>query len=101
MLKSYRYATQNFGAAVAAKICRDTVMWEDRGFSPWEAQEEAFKGVAYDFINGANEDRVEEFFAEMEPSLRQRLQDRWLENIKLGGDAMDVVRDNEAVDRQK
>lgn len=100
MLKSYRYATQNFGASVAAKVCRDSITWEDRGFQPWEAQEQAFAGVLWDFINGANEERVEEFFMEMEPSLRQRLQQMWMTYAKLGGDAVEIARDNEAVDKE-
>lgn len=98
MLKSYRYATENFGAAVAAKAVQDTLIWEDRGLAGFEAQEEAFAGIIWDFINGANEDRVEEFFTEMAPSRRDRLRDQWLEYVRLGGTNADIKLQNEAVE---
>ena len=98
MLKSYRYATSNFGAAVAAKCVSETLKWEERGFSPWEASEEAFKGVIYDFVNDANEDRVKEFFAELPGSKRNRLEELWIEFVRAGGDAVDAERANKALE---
>ena len=99
MLKSYRYATSNFGAAVAAKAISDCLMWEKRGYSPWEAQEQAFLGVLYDFVNGANEDRVKEFFDELPRSQRNRLEELWIEFVRAGGDAVDAGRANEEKER--
>lgn len=101
LLKSLRYAQANFGAAVAAQACADTLLWEKRGFPGPEAQNEAFAGIVFGFINGANEDRVNEFFAEMPPSQREQLQALWLEYVRLGGDALDAERDNDALDRKK
>ena len=101
LLKSLRYAQANFGAAVAATACQETLKWEDRGLNADDAQNEAFAAIVYGFINGANEDRVSEFFAEMPPSQRARLESLWLEYVALGGDAVDTERENEAVDRAK
>ena len=101
LLKSLRYAQANFGAAVAAQACADTLWWEEKGLDEVQAQNEAFAGLLYGFINGANEDRVNEFFAEMAPSKRERLQAIWLEYVKLGGDALDVQRSNDEVERSK
>lgn len=101
LLKSLRYAQANFGAAVAAQACSETLRWEERGLNADEAQIEAFASIVYGFINGANEDRVNEFFAEMPPSKRGKLEELWLEYVRLGGDALDVERDNDAVDGAK
>lgn len=101
LLKSLRYAQSNFGAAVAAQACAETLRWEKRGLNADDAQTEAFASIVYGFINGANEDRVHEFFTEMPPSNREQLEDLWLEYVRLGGDALDAERDNDAVDRAK
>ena len=66
----------------------------------YKRQEQAFAGVLWDFINGANEDRVEEFITEMPPSQRERLMAQWLEYVRMGGDAADVTRQNEALDQE-
>ena len=99
MLKSYRYATSNFGAAVAVKAMADCLKWENRGYSQWEAQEQAFLGVLYDFVNGANEDRVREFFDELPRSQRNRLEELWIQFVRAGGDKVDAERANEEKER--
>ena len=68
LLKSYRYANENFGAAVAATCIQRIAELQDQGHAPWEAAEEAYKSVLDDFVNHANEDRVREFFDELKPS---------------------------------
>lgn len=100
MLKSYRYATQNFGAAVAVKAIAECIKWEKRGYSEWEAQEQAFMTVVYDFVNEANEDRVQEFIAEQPPSQRNRFNELWLAFVRAGGDAQDAHRANEALEAE-
>ena len=100
MLKSYRYATSNFGAAVAAKAVIDTDKWIQRGYSDFEAQEQAFLGVIFDFVNEANEDRVREFFAEQPKSCRNRLEELWITFVRAGGDAADAKRLNEEKERE-
>ena len=101
MLKSYRYATQNFGAAVAVKTLSECVKWEQRGYSDFEAQEQAVLGVIYDFVNEANEDRVRDFMAELPPSQRNRLEELWLSFVRAGGDAADADRSNHAREAEK
>ena len=99
MLKSYRYANKNFGAAVASYAVSEVLKWQDRGFEPWEAWEEAFKGVVYDFVNEANEDRVHEFLEELRPSDKERAYELWMELVRAGGNARDVDRENEAIEQ--
>ena len=96
MLKSYQYANANFGAAVAAKVCQDILDWELEGYAEWEAMEQAFAGIVLDFVNGANEDRVEEFFQEMPPKNRDHLRTRWMDLVRMGGDKVDIDRDAQA-----
>ena len=100
MLKSYRYANANFGAAVTAKVCEDILDWEDDNWSDFEAKEQAFAGVVLDFVNGANEDRVDEFFQEMPPSRRDDLRRVFMDLVRLGGDKVDIDRAWEAQKEQ-
>ena len=100
MLKSYRYATENFGAAVAVKALNECVTWEERGYAEFEAQEQAVLSVIFDFVNAANEDRVHDFMAELPPSRRNRLEELWIQFVRAGGDAADADRANRAREEQ-
>ena len=97
LLKSYRYANKNFGAAVAAYSVVETLKWQERGFAPFEAWEEAFKSVVYDFVNEANEDRVNEFLDELRPSEKDRAYELWMELVRAGGNARETDRENDAI----
>jgi len=101
MLKSYRYATTNFGASVAAKAVIDTKKWLDRGYPQFEAEEQAVLGILYDFVNEANEDRVRDFFAEQPVSHRNTLEEIWISFVRAGGDAVDAERANDAREAEK
>lgn len=100
LLKSYRYANENFGAAVAATTCIEILERERLGEADWEAQEAAYMGVILDFVNGANEERVDEFFQEQPPSDREALKQIWLAHVSLAGSKVDKDREWEAFKRQ-
>jgi hypothetical protein len=93
MLKSYRYATSNFGASVAATACYRLV--EQRkalGRTP-DADWNAYSSVVEDFVKDANEDRVMEFFGEAPSAMRKELRTTWFEMTRCVGDNVDADRD--------
>ena len=95
LLKSYRYANENFGAAVAATCIQRIVALEEQGYSAWEASEEAYKSVLDDFVNHANEDRVKEFFDELKPSLRNDYERCWLAFVRTAASNEERCRDTD------
>ena len=97
MLKSYRYANENFGAAVAATCIQRIVEHEEKGYAPWEAAEEAYKSVMDDFVNHANEDRVQEFFAELPPSKRSKYEALWISFVRTAASNEERIRDEDLI----
>ena len=95
LLKSYRYANQNFGAAVAATCIQRIVELEAKGLDAYSASEEAYKSVLDDFVNHANEDRVKEFFDELKPSLREDYERCWLAFVRTAASNEERVRDDD------
>ena len=93
LLKSYRYANQNFGASVAATAVQRIIDLEQQGWDPRSASVEVYKSVLDDFVNHANEDRVREFFDEMKPSLREDYDRVWMEFVRTAASNEERVRD--------
>ncbi len=77
MLKSYRYAQTNFGAAVGAVAVARYVEDRHAGYGGFEAQSRMYSSVIADFVNSANEDKAQEFFAEYPKSMRDEMQIVW------------------------
>jgi hypothetical protein len=97
LLKSYRYANQNFGAAVAATAIKRVAEQQEKGLAPWEAAEEAYKSVIDDFVNNANEDRVMEFFSELPPSKRSQYEELWISFVRTAASNEERVRDEDLI----
>ena len=95
LLKSYRYANQNFGAAVAATCIQRIVDLEAQGLDAYAAADQAYKSVLDDFVNHANEDRVKEFFDELKPSLREDYERCWLAFVRTAASNEERVRDDD------
>ena len=95
LLKSYRYANQNFGAAVAATCIQRIVDLEAQGLDAYAAADQAYKSVLDDFVNHANEDRVREFFDELKPSLREDYERCWLAFVRTAASNEERVRDDD------
>ena len=93
MLKSYRYATSNFGAAVAATATTRLLEEQQRGAEGHDADWNAYSSVVEDFITAANEDRVFAFFNEAPPSQRKELRRLWLQMVSTAGTNVEAERD--------
>lgn len=93
MLKSYRYATSNFGASVAATACCRLVEERKRCDDPRDADWNAYSSVVEDFVKDANEDRVMEFFKEQPPAMRKELRTAWFEMTRTAGTNVEESRD--------
>ena len=78
MLKSYRYAMSNFGAAMAAMTLKRYAELRRQGMGHEDAQEYVYCRLMDDAILEANEDKVREFFAELPPSWQDELEVLWL-----------------------
>ena len=78
MLKSYRYAMSNFGAAMVAMTLKRYAELRRQGMDHDDAQDYVYCRLMDDAILEANEDKVREFFAELPPSWQDELEVLWL-----------------------
>ena len=93
LLKSYRYANQNFGSAIAAMSLKRYVESRHQGMSDHEASDYVYCCLMDDFVNNANEKRVMEFFDEMPPSWRTELEVLWLKAVQGAASNQERERD--------
>ena len=93
LLKSYRYATSNFGAAVAATACERLLEERKKDPSGKDADWNAYSSVIEDFILSANEDRIFEFFNEAPKAQRKELRRLWMQMIATAGTNVEAERD--------
>ena len=94
LLKSYRYATQNFGAAIAVESIRRYIEMRHAGEHLEDAREAMYCRLMDDFVLAANEDRVMEFIHEMPPSWRTEAEVLWLDAVRTAGSNTERHRDN-------
>ena len=78
LLKSYRYASENFGAAVSVTAAQTVVEGMQMGLSATEASNWAYCRLMDDFVLAANEQRAREFIAELPPSIRDQVEAHWM-----------------------
>lgn len=78
LLKSYRYAVENFGAAITCTWVQRKQEAEKRGHEGMNAWQAATYEMLTDAIENANEDRVRDFFAEMRPKDALKAHADWL-----------------------
>lgn len=78
LLKSYRYAVDNFGAALTCMWVQRAAQAEQRGLEGLDAWQAATYEMFCDSMESANEDRVRDFFAEMPPSEALKAHQYWL-----------------------
>ena len=93
LLKSYRYANQNFGSAVVAMTLKRYMEKRHQGFDHEEASDYVYCRLMDDFVNNANEKRVHEFFDEMPPSWRTELEVLWLKAVQGAASNEEAERD--------
>lgn len=98
-LKSYRYATDNFGAAIAVRaIERATELQQEREWDAPRAWARAWSDIGMDFARGANPDRVRDFLSELNPSIALPAHEAYLSLIECIKDHDEMVSDHEDAD---
>lgn len=95
LLKSYRYANQNFGAAVAVESIRRYIEMRHQGMEMEDARHAMYCRLMDDFVLAANEDRVMEFIHELPPSWRTEAEVLWLEATTTAANNQERHRDDE------
>ena len=95
MIKSYRYARQNFGSAVAVKTLQRINEKRQDGWDHHSACDHAYKHLFDDFVNSANEKRVMEFIEEMPPSQRTEMELLWLAAVQTSASNEERERDEQ------
>lgn len=78
LLKSYRYATTNFGAALTTQAVVRSLEFEDEGYPKDVAYAKACQEVIRDCAADANEDRVQEFASEFHIGQASRITAQFL-----------------------
>ena len=93
LLKSYRYAMENFGSALIAMSIQRYEQKRLEGWDEEDASNYAYTALVDDCILNANEKRVMEFFDEMPPSQRTELEVLWLRALQRAASAAERQRD--------
>ena len=93
LLKSYRYATENFGSAVSVMFCKYLEEYKDLGDALGEASDNAYARVVDEFFLGANEDRVNDFLGELPLSEQERVRHTWFAMLRTAASNQEDCRD--------
>ena len=93
LLRSYRYANDNFGAALSVMAVQRFVANKAAGMKPKQAALDAFTKGMDDATLAANEDRVREFCAELPPSERDQVLEAWFAMLRQAASNEDNVRE--------
>ena len=93
LLKSYRYANQNFGSAMVVQTLSRIHQARLDGLDHHDACDEAIKHLFDDCVNNASEKRVMEFLDEFPPSWRGDLEVLWLAAVQTSASNEERVRD--------
>ena len=93
LLKSYRYATENFGAAIsvmaALRVAEEHRNNPDKHNADWNA----YSSVIDDFVKSANEERAMEFMKEFPAAEQAALRNVWLKMVSAAGTNIENQRD--------
>ena len=92
LLKSYRYANENFGAALSVMAIQRMVAAVRAGKDWQTASNEAYIQSMDDAVLAANEDRVKEFCAELPPSERDEVLKHWFGLLRTAASNADDER---------
>lgn len=93
LLKSYRYACQNFGSAIYVRSAQRYLEYLDAGLEHEDARHAMYTRLMDDFVMEANEKRVHEFIAELPPSKRMQLEEIWLDAVRTAASNAEAERD--------
>ena len=93
LLKSYRYATSNFGSAMTVTFVKYFDEYRDLGDTEEEASDNAYARLLDELVLGSNEERAMEFIAELPPSKRERIRALWFELLRRAASNEERIRD--------
>ena len=93
LLKSYRYATQNFGSAVAMTSIQRYMELRHQGLDMEEARHIMYTRLMDDFVRDASDKRCQEFMDEMPPSWRFEVELLYEEAKRIAASNDEVERD--------
>ena len=93
LLKSYRYANDNFGSALSLMAAQRYLSNRSAGMDEGEAAQDAYIKGMDDAILGANEDRVREFCAELGGKEGDRLLEQWFVFLRTAASNNEDARD--------
>jgi hypothetical protein len=93
LLKSYRYANDNFGAALSVMCAQRYLANRKAGMDEEEAARDAYIQGMDDATLGANEDRVREFCGELPPDERDEVFAQWMKMNQVAASNAERVRD--------
>lgn len=93
LLRSYRYANENFGAALSVMCCQRYIANRKAGMDEEDAAKDAYIKGMDDATLGANEERVRDFCAELPPSERDEVLQHWLHMVSVAGSNEERARD--------
>ncbi len=93
LLKSYRYAGDNFGSAVSVMFCKYLEEEQELGTERSVASENAYSRIVDEMFLGANEERVDAFCGELAPSLGKRVKATWLAMLRTAASNLEEFRD--------
>jgi hypothetical protein len=92
-LKSYRYASTNFGTAISFMAAKYFAEEQAAGATGEEASEVAYTRVVDDMVLGANEDRFHEFLSELPGSEREAVRKIWFGLLRTAASNAEDDRD--------
>ena len=93
LIKSYRYANDNFGAALSVMCAQRYLANRRAGLDEEEAAKDAYIQGMDDATLAANEDRVREFCAELPPEERDEVFGQWMKMNQVAASNNERVRD--------
>ena len=93
LLRSYRYANENFGSAISVTFAKYFNEYLEHGNEPEEAGRNAYTRVLDEAVLGANEDRALEFINELPPSQREAVRETWFQLLRLAASNEERIRD--------
>lgn len=93
LLKSYRYASENFGAAVSVMAALRVDMEHQGGITGHDADWNGYASIVDDFVKSANEEKAMAFLKEFPEEQRKRLRSIWLSMAGAAGTNIENQRD--------
>ena len=93
LLKSYRYACSNFGAAISVTAAHEYVKATAEGMDTSAASDHAYCKLMDDAVLGANETKAREFISELPPSERDAVLTHWLGFLRNAASNAERMRD--------